>query len=207
MSLQNRISRLERIYHAELNRRGDDRGRDHDSSTADHLLRILEGGADDWVCRRMENVIEHCQGITPDARTRLQQKLETLKTGSSDEILLVIGGLCRNTPEWVSARESSLVAASSKGSPAMAKAIAKYGIRFDGRRDWAGFAQWLEQRILRKNVSDSIPAEVLNQPGVMEVTFSPQAQDVISARECSTDFSFHTESSSTITDVTEDASP
>src|ERR1700738_714638 len=98
MSLQSRISKLERIYQAELNHRDKDKGLDHDSLTADHLLRIWEG-ADPWVCRRMENVIEHCEGITPDARTRLQQKLKILQTGNPEEMLLVIAGLCRDTPE------------------------------------------------------------------------------------------------------------
>jgi hypothetical protein len=159
MSLQSRVSRLERIYQAELNHRDKDRGRDHDSLTADNLLRIWEGGADDWVRKRMENVVQNCEGITSDARTRLQQKLKILQTGSPEEILRVIAGLCRDTPEWISAREKDLLAANSKGNPAMAKAIAKHGIRRDGRRDWAGFARWLEECILKKNGSDSMPAE------------------------------------------------
>jgi hypothetical protein len=159
MSLQSRISRLERIYQAELNHRHKDKGLDHDSLTGDNLIRIWAGGADDWVCRRMENVIERCEGIAADAKTRLQQKLKILQTGNPEEVLLVIAGLCRDTPEWISARESNLLATNSNGNPAMAKAIAKYGIRRDGRRDWAGFARWLDERILKKNGSDSMPAE------------------------------------------------
>jgi hypothetical protein len=85
-----------------------------------------------------------------------------------------------------------LLAANSNGNPAMAKAIAKYGIRRDGRRDWAGFVRWLEERILRKNRNDCIPAEVPH---------------TISAEECSTDGPFHTRKSSTISGATEDASP
>jgi len=176
MSLQSRISRLERIYQAELNHWDKDKGLDHDSLTADHLLRIWAGGADAWVCRRMENVIEHCEGITADAKTRLQQKLKILQTGNPEEVLYVIAGLCRDTPEWISARESNLLAAISQGNPAVAKAIAKHGVRSDGRRDWGGFARWLEERILRKNGGDSMAAEFPH---------------TISYRECSTDGSSH----------------
>src|SRR5260370_35993243 len=160
MSLQSRISKLERIYQAELNHTDKDRGRDNDSSTADNLLRIWEGGADPWVRKQMENVIEHCRGITSEARTRLQQKLKILQTANPEEVLLVIAGLCRDTPEWISARENNLLAAISQGNPAVAKAVAKHGVRRDGRRDWAGFARWLDERILKKNGSDSVPAEV-----------------------------------------------
>jgi hypothetical protein len=176
MTLQSRISKLERIYQAELNHRDKDRGCDNDSSTADNLLRIWEGGADPWVCRRMENVIDNCEGITSEARARLQRKLKILQTGNPEEILLVIAGLCRDTPEWISARESTLLAAISQENSAMAKAIAKHGLRRDGRRDWSGFARWLEERILRKNGGDSMAAEFPH---------------TISSRECSTDGSSH----------------
>jgi hypothetical protein len=178
MSLQSRISRLERIYQAELNHRHKDKGLDHDSLTADNLLRLWEGGPDPWVCRRMENVIENCEGITFEAKTRLQQKLKILQTGSPEEILNVIAGLCRDTPEWISAREKDLLAANSKGNSAMAKAIAKYGIRFDGRRDWAGFAQWLEERILKKNGSDSMPAEFPHTISEARLTLSHGEQEI-----------------------------
>jgi hypothetical protein len=142
MTLQSRISKLERIYQAELNHRDKDKGLDHDSLTADHLIRIWAGGADDWVCRRMENVIEHCEGITADAKTRLQQKLKILQTGNTEEVLFVIAAR-RDTQSGLG-RESNLLAAISQGT-SVVKAIAKHGLE-RGRRDWGGFARWLEER-------------------------------------------------------------
>jgi hypothetical protein len=167
MNLRNRVSRLERICQNRLNRGTDDQSAQHDRVTGDNLLRIWEGGADDWVRVRMEQVIEKCDGLSPEAKARLQERLRILKMGCPQEILLVLAGLSRDCIEWCSAREGDVIEAALKGDPALAKAAVECGILRAGRKDWRAFACWLERRGTRAFGCDGVSAEDPKIPGAI----------------------------------------
>jgi hypothetical protein len=150
MNLNNRVLRLERIWQNRLNLDEHDESAEHDRITGDNLLRIWEGGADDWVRERVEQVIEKCEGLSPAAQASLQERLRILQTGSPEEILLVIAGLARDAPGWSSDREANVIAEALRVDPATAQAVARFGILQVGRKDWRAFASWLERRAPRK---------------------------------------------------------
>ena len=150
MNLNNRILRLEKICQNRLNRDEDDQSAEHDRITGDNLLGIWEGGADDWVRVRVEQVIEKCAGLSPAAQASLQERSRMLQTGSPEEILLVIAGLARDAPGWSSDREANVIAEALRVDPATAQAVARFGILQVGRKDWRAFASWLERRAPRK---------------------------------------------------------
>ena len=141
-----RIRKLEAIYKTRLNREADDQSSQHDSVTGDDLLRMWEGGADDWVQDPLGQVIENCTTISPDARAHLQDRLKILKVGSPQEILAVLTGLSCDCPQWCSPREGSVIEAALYGDPALARAAAECRIVGAGRKDWRAFAAWLERR-------------------------------------------------------------
>jgi hypothetical protein len=146
MNLNNRVLRLERICQDRLNRSEDDQSAQHDRITGDNLLRIWEGGADDWVRVRIEQVVEKCDGLSPEAKASLQERLRILQAGGPLEILLVIAGVARDAPGWSSDRETDVLAAALRADPAIAKAVAQFGIR-RADKDWKAFACWLERRL------------------------------------------------------------
>jgi len=155
-----------------MDRGGRDESAEHDLLTGDNYLRIWEGGADDWVRVRIEQVIEKCEGLSSEARTSLQERLRILQTGSPEEILRVIAGLARYAPEWSSERESAVLAAALKVNPSIAQATAEYGILRAGRTDWKAFAWWQERRVPREYSRNHPPEEDPNQPKVMDAKFS-----------------------------------
>src|SRR5258708_34637723 len=134
MNLNNRVLRLEKICQNRLNRDEDDQSAEHDRIIGDNLLRIWEGGADDWVRVRVEQVIEKCAGLSPAAQASLQERLRMLQTGSPEEILLVIAGLARDAPGWSSDREANVIAEALRVDPATAQAVAGFRIRPVGRK-------------------------------------------------------------------------
>ena len=148
--LKNRVSRLEKLCQSRLDRGEGDRSAQHDQLTGDHLLRLWEGGADDWVCRQVEQVIGKCGGVSPAARAHLQERLQILQTGRPQQILLVVAGLSRDCPEWCSAREGDVINAALTEDAALAKAVAKYGVLRSGQKDWRAFATWLERHATRE---------------------------------------------------------
>jgi hypothetical protein len=159
MNLNNRVLRLEQIWQNRLNRDEHDQSAQHDRLTGDNLLRIWEGGADDWVRVRIEQVIEKCEGLSPAAKAGLQNRLKILQTGSPEEILLVIAGLSRDAPGWSSDREAAVLAEALRGDPAMAQATAKFGILRRAGKEWRAFASWLERRVPREYGGNLNPQE------------------------------------------------
>lgn len=93
MNFKNRVLRIEKLCRNRMDRGEHDNGAEHDGLTADNLLRIWEGGADDWVRVQIEHVIEKGDGLNPAAKVCVQERLRILQTGGSLEILLVIAGL------------------------------------------------------------------------------------------------------------------
>jgi hypothetical protein len=180
MNLKNRLNRLERICQNRLNRGADDQSAQHDQLTGDHLLRLWEGGADDWVCLQMEQVIAKCEGLSPEAKARLQERLRILQTGFPQEILRVVAGLSRDCPEWCSAREGEVIEAALQGDAALAKAATECGVLGAGRKDWRAFATWLERRATRDFGRDRVLAEDPRIPGAI---FGLAAPDVSSATD------------------------
>jgi hypothetical protein len=112
-TLHNRVVRLERILQSRLRHAEDARSAHHEELTGDPLLRMCEQ-SHDWVRLRVEQVIRQCDGLTPEAKVRLQERLKILQTGSSEEILLEIARLASDTPEWCSDREEEVLAALSR---------------------------------------------------------------------------------------------
>jgi hypothetical protein len=158
MNLKNRINRLEKLCQSRSDRGAGDQGSQHDRVTGDDLLRLWEGGADDWVQARIEQIIEKCAGVSPEAQAHLQDRLKILKTGCPQEVLLVLTGLSRDCPEWCSPREGGVIEAALDGDPALAMAAAEYGILRAGRKDWRAFAGWLERRPARDSGCNLVSA-------------------------------------------------
>jgi hypothetical protein len=179
MSLNNRVRKLEKNCQNRLKRTEDYQNAEHDGLTGDHLLRLWEN-SDDWVRERTEMVIGKCEGISTEARVRLQERLTILQTGSFEEIFLVIAGLCRDAPGWSSLREGEVLAAVLKVNPAMSKAVAECGILRAGKKDWRAFAAWLERRATRDFGRDRVLAEDPRIPGAI---FGLAAPDVSSATD------------------------
>jgi hypothetical protein len=172
MNLNYRVLRLEKIYRTRMDRGARDESAEHDRLTGDHLLRLWEGGADDWVRVRMEQVIQNCEGVTPEAKASLQERLKILQTGGPLEILSVITGLSRDCPEWSSGREKEVIEAALKVNPTVAKAVAEFGILRAGRKDWRAFAWWLERKFPQVYGRDRGPLENLDRPKVIGAKFS-----------------------------------
>ena len=149
MNLKNRISRLEQIRQNRLDRGAGDQSSLHDRITGDDLLRIWEGDADDWVKERIEQVIERCEGLSPEARGHLQERFRILKMGCPQGVLLVLAGLSRDYPRWCSPRERDVIEAALRANSALAKAALEFGILDAGRKDWRAFAYWLERHAAR----------------------------------------------------------
>jgi hypothetical protein len=140
-----RVRKLEAIYQARLNRGADHRSSQQDRVTGDDLLRTWEG-ADDWVMERIEQIVEKCEGVSPEAQSYLQDRLKILKMGRPQQILLVLAGLSRDCAQWSSPREGDVIEASLRGDPSLAKAAAECGILRSEEKNWRAFAAWLERR-------------------------------------------------------------
>jgi len=83
MNLNNRVLRLEQIWQNRLNLDEHDESAEHDRITGDNLLRIWEGGADDWVRERVEQVIEKCEGLSPACASQPSGEIEDLANRQS----------------------------------------------------------------------------------------------------------------------------
>ena len=145
MNLEKRLLRLERICRNRVQHGDHDQSAEHDRITGDNLLRVWEGGADDWVCVRIEDVIEKGDGLSPAAKASLQERLRILQSGGPLEILFVIAGLSRYCSGWCSAREDDMIETALNHYPAIARAAVECGMRCGGRKDWKCFARWLER--------------------------------------------------------------
>jgi len=171
MNLRNRLLKLEKIFRTRY-RGGHDKSAEHDDLSGDHLLRYWEGGADDWVRVRIEQVIAKSEGMSAEAKASLQERLRILQTGDPLQVLLVIAGLRKHCPEWSSAREDEVIEKALKLNPAITQAVAEYGILRAGRKDWKAFAWWLERRVPREYGRDRAPEEDLGRPKVIDARFS-----------------------------------